>query len=222
MKKLTSRQQLFLDFLAKHYANHGYWPSIRDIQDHFQLKSTNGVLGHLRALERKKYISRVPGTARAYHLTKPGSAPVKSAPIHEPASIPFAMENMLEIPIYGSIAAGYPDGVESSGVVAKLQIDAETARVRRKDGIFALRVRGESMVNAGIFDGDTVILEQAQPRDGDIVAALIDGQTTLKRYIQKRNQTPFLKAENPSFPNIYPITELIIQGVARSIVRSLA
>ncbi|MDR2862766.1 MAG: transcriptional repressor LexA [Puniceicoccales bacterium] len=218
MKAPTARQRDILQFLGQHYTTHGYWPSIRDIQAHFQLGSTNGVMGHLHALERKGCIHRIAGTARAYRIETP-EGDIPAAPTPTSAS---PAENLLSIPVYGSIAAGYPDGLESSGIVARLQMDARTASVRHADKTFALRVRGESMINAGILDGDTVILEQGQPRDGDIVAALIDGQTTLKRFVKKQNTTPFLRAENPAFPDIHPVSELLIQGIARSIVRKLA
>jgi repressor LexA len=77
------------------------------------------------------------------------------------------------------------------------------------------------MVDVGIFDGDTVIIEQCPARDGDIVAALIDGETTLKRFINKPGRAPFLKAENRNFPELHPVAELVIQGVARAVVRNL-
>ena len=90
-----------------------------------------------------------------------------------------------------------------------------------KNKIFALRVRGESMVDVGIFDGDTVVIEQCPPNDGDIVAALIDGESTLKRFINKPGRAPYLKAENRNFPELYPVAELVVQGVARAVVRNL-
>ncbi len=217
MQALTPRQQLFLDFLRQHHAAHGYWPSIRDIQDHFGLRSTNGVSGHLRALERKGVIQRIPGAARAYRFTGENAAEISPAPEATPAE----WDNLIDLPVYGSIAAGFPEGTEPAGTVARVQLDAASARVRHPRGAFALRVRGESMIDAGIFDGDTVILEQGEPRDGDIVAALIDGQTTLKRFIKKKNKPAFLKAENPVFPDLLPLAELLIQGIARSVLRPL-
>lgn len=216
MQALTPRQQLFLDFLREHHTAHGYWPSIRDIQDHFGLKSTNGVSGHLRALERKGVIQRIPGAARAYRFTGE-NAEVSSSP----QATPSEWENLIDLPVYGSIAAGFPEGTEPEGAVTRVQLDATSARVRHPKGAFALRVRGESMIDAGIFDGDTVILEQGEPRDGDIVAALIDGQTTLKRFIKKKNKPAFLKAENPAFSDLLPLAELLVQGIARSILRPL-
>lgn len=206
MKELTIRQQEILAYLQKHFSENGYWPSIRDIQAEFGFKSTNAVMGHLKALEQKEVISRVPGQARAYHTCQA----IESFPTQ-----------ILNIPIYGSIAAGYPDRVESSNAIGNIQIDVSTSGVRNRSEAFALKVRGESMIDAGIHDGDIVIVEKGDPAHRDIVAALIDGETTLKRYIKEPGITPYLKAENGKFPDLMPLSELIIEGIARSIVRCL-
>jgi len=211
MKELTYRQQEVLGYIQLHMRENGTWPSFREIEEHFGFRSTNAVMGHLRALEKKGYISRVPGQARTFRI---------NFDLDED-SRPKEALNVIDIPIYGSIAAGYPDGVEPAGEIGRLQIDVETAGVRNARRSFALRVRGESMVDVGIFDGDTVIIEQSPPRDGDIVAALIDGETTLKRFINRPGRAPFLKAENRNFPDLHPVAELLIQGVARAVVRNL-
>lgn len=211
MKDLTVRQQEVLGYLQLHLREHGTWPSFREIEDHFGFRSTNAVMGHLRALEKKGYISRVPGQARTFRIN------LGLMDEH----VPEDSLEVVEIPIYGHIAAGYPDGVETGGEIGRLQIDVESAGIRRSRRSFALKVRGESMVDVGIFDGDTVVIEQSPPRDGDIVAALIDGETTLKRFINKPGKPPYLKAENRNFPELYPVAELVVQGVARAIVRSL-
>ncbi len=210
MESLTVRQQEILGFIRVSSQKNGYWPSIREIQQHFGFKSTNAVAGHLLALERKGAISRIPGHARAYRILG-----------NKKPTPPDDTLTVVDIPVYGNIVAGYPEGVESGHAIAQLQIDVESAGLARGRQNFALRVRGDSMVDAGIHDGDTVILEVRSPRSGDIVAALIDGETTLKRYVQRRGQPPFLKAENTAYPSIHPISELVIQGVATSIVRRL-
>jgi repressor LexA len=128
---------------------------------------------------------------------------------------------VIEIPIYGSIAAGYPDGVEQGDAVGRIQIDTQTLGLRQSRKAFALRVRGDSMVDAGIFDGDTVVLDPRPPRHNDIVAALIDGETTLKRFMSPPHCPPYLKAENVAYPELYPVDELIVQGVAQAVVRRL-
>jgi repressor LexA len=211
MKTLTIRQEEVLGYIQLHMRDYGTWPSFREIEDHFGFRSTNAVMGHLRALERKGFISRIPGQARTFKI---------NFALDDEARPAEALD-VVDIPIYGSIAAGYPDGVETGGEIGRLQIDIETAGIRRSRRSFALRVRGESMVDAGIFDGDTVIVEQCAARDGDIVAALIDGETTLKRFVHKAGATPYLKAENRRYPTLHPVAELVIQGVARSVVRTL-
>ena len=226
MKDMTDRQRAILDYIRRHFAENHYWPSIRDIQNAFGFKSTNAVTGHLRALERKGSIARVPGQARAYRLV----AADKAADVAAGRTLPFVPErvreveedNLLTIPIYGAIAAGYPDGVEPGEPIARLQIDPETAGVRRTAKLFALRVRGESMIEAGIHDGDTVILEKTEGRPGDIVAALIDGEVTLKRILLGKDRKAYLKAENPAFPDLKPMGSLAVQGVARTLVRRIA
>ncbi|MEM0965207.1 MAG: transcriptional repressor LexA [Verrucomicrobiota bacterium] len=211
MKELTFRQQQILNFIQERSADQGYWPSIREIQHEFGFKSTNAVVGHLRALEKKGYLERQPHQARAFRLRIPETTPGDQDNILD----------IVDIPVMGNIAAGYPDRVESGGQIDTLQVDAFTARQRRHRKTFAIRVRGESMINAGIEDGDTVVVEAREPQDGDVVAALIDGETTLKRFIRKSGHMPYLKAENPDYPELYPVDELIVQGVATSFVRRL-
>lgn len=210
MKDLTTRQHEILGFIQLHFRQENFWPSIREIQSHFGFRSTNAVMGHLRALERKGYISRVAGQARAFRVT-----------YDDGETKPEGAAEVVDIPIYGHIAAGYPDGVETGGEIGRLQIDVETSGVRRNRRAFALKVRGESMIDAGIFDGDIVIIEPGLPKNGDIVAALIDGETTLKRFMQKPGHPPYLKAENPDYPQLHPVAELVIQGTAKAVVRSL-
>lgn len=211
MKELTFRQQQVLTFIQERSSEQGYWPSIREIQEEFGFKSTNAVVGHLRALEKKDYLERRPHQARAFSL---------KTPAHESSKSDDHLD-VVDIPVMGNIAAGYPDRVESGGQIGTLQVDSFTARQRRQRRTFAIRVRGESMINAGIEDGDTVVVEDREPRDNDIVAALIDGETTLKRFILPKTGSPYLKAENPDYPELYPIDELRVQGVATSIVRRL-
>lgn len=213
MSDLTSRQAAVLQYLEDFSRTEGYWPSIRDIQQHFGFRSTNAVAGHLRALEAKNAIRRIPGQARTFRLHRTAHS--------EDDSIPAGTSEVVDIPVYGSIAAGYPDGVEQGDAIGRIQIGADTLGRGRSRRSFALKVRGESMIDAGIFEGDTVILDPRQPRNNDIVAALIDGETTLKRFIQTRNRLPFLKAENQAYPEMHPVGELIIQGVALAVVRRI-
>lgn len=209
MKGLTDRQKEILHFLQSYAQDHGTWPSIRNIQFYFQYKSTNAVMGHLRALEKKGILKRVPGQARTFEIahSKQWSPPENAIPLGN-------------VPVLGQIAAGYPDRVESTGVIDSMQVDTQTIGTTPERN-FALQVTGDSMIDAGIEDGDTVILELRTPRDGDIVAALIDEETTLKRYMHAGGKAPYLKAENPNYPNLTPASELIIQGVAKAVIKRL-
>ena len=134
-------------------------------------------MSHLRALERKGAIMRLPGKAGRWCFRRS-----------------CEREQIIDIPIYGEIAAGMAQDVEPEreGCVS---IDVATLGIPRSARTFALRVRGDSMIDAHICDGDMVVLEFREPRHGDVVAALIDGETTLKRYMVERSK-PFLRAEN--------------------------
>ena len=213
MKDLTTRQREILTFIEHYEWRNGFWPSIREIQEKFDFKSTNAVMGHLRALEKKDAIERIAGQARTFRIHRPDKAEI--------VEMPADATEVVDIPIMGDIAAGYPDRVEPSGEIGRLQVDIASAGFSKRHRNFALKVRGESMVDAEIYDGDMVVVEPRDPQDGDIVAALIDGETTLKRYIKKIGDPPYLKAENKFYPELYPINELTIQGVAKAVVRSL-
>lgn len=208
MKELTEKQIQILDYISNYELVKGYWPSIRDIQHKFNFKSTNAVTGHLKSLEKKGAIQRIPGQARTFKIQ------------HKESNNKNILDT-LEIPIYGSIAAGFPDRVEPSGIIDKLRIDAKTYSFSQERKSFALEVFGDSMIDAEIYEGDRIIIENIQPKDGDIVAALIDGEVTLKRLIKKPNEMPYLKAENKNYPALFPVNDLEIQGVAKAVVRQL-
>jgi repressor LexA len=200
--KLTERQQDLLDYLRQQQRQLGVMPSTRDIQRHFKFSSQTAAMSHLRALEKKGVIQRHPNKARAVVFPED-----------------LKREEIVDIPLYGSIAAGYAE-LQQQAPDGSISVDASTLGLGRGGKVFALKVRGESMIDAAICDGDIVILEARQPRPREIVAALIDGETTLKRYLIDGGQ-PFLRAENPSFPDLIPAQELIIQGVMRTLIRRM-
>lgn len=197
---LTRRQQQVLDFIREQQRMSGVVPSMREIKEHFGFASETAAVGHVQALERKGVLQRQPGKRRALvlHDARCGI-------------------RMLDIPIFGTIPAGLPldQQQENEGC---LSIDLDTIKLPRGSRVFALKVRGDSMINAGIFDGDIVVLEFREARNGDIVAALIDGETTLKRYVVQRGR-PFLKAENSRYKTLIPAQELVIQGVQVALFR---
>jgi repressor LexA len=124
---------------------------------------------------------------------------------------------LTPIPLLGEIVAGRPGAAEGR-TEAAIPVSFEALEIQRNARCFVLRVKGDSMVGAHIVDGDLVVLELRPPHDGAIVAALIDGEATLKRYFVRHGK-PFLKAENPRYPELVPAQELVIQGVLRAIVR---
>jgi repressor LexA len=123
-----------------------------------------------------------------------------------------------QVPLLGSIIAGRPE-LQDGRVEGCIDIDPTTLRLPKNTRTFALKVRGDSMRNAAILEGDIVIMEfRGEAKHGDIVAALIDGETTLKRYIVQGG-VPYLRASNPKYPDLIPANELVIQGVLIALLR---
>jgi repressor LexA len=196
---LTERQRDVLHFIQREQREKGVTPSTREIQSHFRFASQTSVMQYIAALEKKGSLQRHAGKARAL------ITPIQKVRIHD-------------VPIYGQIPAGMATLTEQD-VEGHVSLDHHSANVSKSHGTFALRVRGDSMIGAHILDGDIVILEQSKEvHNGDVVAALIDGETTLKRYLVDHGR-PYLKAENPRYPNLIPARELKIQGVMVSLVR---
>jgi len=196
---LTERQKNVLDFIQREQREKGVTPSTREIQSHFGFASQTSVMQYLAALERKGFLDRHPRKARAL-IT------------------PAMKVRITDIPIYGQIPAGMSALTEQT-IEGHVSLDARSANISRNHNTFALCVRGDSMIGANIVDGDIVILEESKEvHNGDIVAALIDGETTLKRYVVEHGR-PYLKAENPRYPNLIPARELKIQGVMVSLIR---
>ena len=196
---LTHRQKNVLDFIQSEQREKAITPSTREIQKHFRFASQTSVMQYIAALERKGFLSRHARKARAL-IT------------------PMQKVRIRDVPIYGEIPAGMSTLTEQT-IDGHVSLDARSANVSKNGRTFALRVRGDSMIGAHIVDGDIVILEDRKDvQNGDIVAALIDDETTLKRYVVERGR-PYLKAENPRYPNLSPARELKIQGVMVSLVR---
>ena len=196
---LTDRQKNILDFIQREQRERGITPSTREIQSHFGFASQTSVMQYIAALERKGFLERHAGKARAL-IT------------------PVQKVRITDVPIYGQIPAGMSALTEQT-IEGHVSLDSRSANVSKNRGTFALRVRGDSMIGAHIVDGDIVILEDSKEvHSGDIVVALIDGETTLKRYVVEHGR-PYLKAENPRYPKLTPAHELKIQGVMVSLVR---
>ena len=197
---LTPRQSEILSFIRDYADARGGTPSLREIMGQFGFTSPATVASHLEVLEKKGAIGRVAGRSRNIIL-----------PDRRDSSA------MREVPVFGMIPAGIPEGQEQEADRC-IMVDMQTLQIPRNARTFALEVRGDSMVEAGILDRDLVVMELAEPRHRDIVAALIDGDVTLKRYLVQRGKV-FLRAENPNYPDLIPAQELVIQGVFRALIR---
>jgi repressor LexA len=203
MSGLPKRQQQIFDYIQKCQQNDGFPPSVRDIADHFGFKSPATVTEHLQALRKKGVLTVQPGQARSLRVLSPFQS---------------LRKRIVDIPLFGFIPAGFADKreQEAKGCVS---VDIATLGIKPTARTFALEVRGDSMIGKYIVEGDIVVVEHGQtPRNGDVVAALIDGESTLKTYVADKTK-PCLKAENPRYPKLIPANELVIQGVMVALIR---
>jgi len=199
----TRKQQQILDFILKWQRTEGATPTFQEIADQFGFRSLNSVTEHLRLLRQKGALTQEPGRARSLRVTSP---------------LAKLRNRIVDIPLFGSIPAGLPQAREqdAEGCVS---VDVESIGYKPSRNAFALRVTGDSMIGRHILDGDFVVLEHGpEPRNGQIVAALIDGESTLKTFVVKGGK-PYLKAENPKYPDLIPAQELMIQGVFKALIR---
>ena len=225
----VDRRQRIVDFIARTVEERGYPPSVREIADAVGLASTSAVHHHLIALERDGLLERGGKHSRALRLTarpqpvpnEPARASRRGQPDESAKVTPFRMpveRETLTLPVMGEIAAGQPieayeDSAETLAVPASM--DA------REDS-YVLRVRGKSMIDALIDDGDFVIVQpQATARDGDIVVALLeDNGVTLKRFFREEDRIR-LQPANAEMEPIYA-SEVQIQGKVVGVIRRLA
>ncbi len=194
---LTDRQREALDFISRYISSHGFPPTLREIGEAMSIRSTNGVNDHLKALEKKGYLEREDLKSRALRPVGSGNTP---APGFGPMSIGGPSGHMVDVPLLGRVAAGQP-------ILAVEQAE-ETVRVDRfflgpsSREVFALRVKGDSMIEAGIFDGDFIFIRKQVTADrGDIVVAMIDGEATVK-YFHPDGETIRFKPANRQMQDI--------------------
>jgi len=204
MEKPTKKQREVLDFIRNAVDSGCPTPSVREMQDHFGLRSTRAVCDRLDALEKKGLIHRDTGKARSIRVT--GKSPEKRA--------------SSTIPMLGRIPAGV--AVDANQVTDRtIHVDVETLGFIPSAKTFALVVHGDSMKGRGVLDGDCVIVDgKREARNGDMVAALIDQECTLKTLVKDKTGT-FLKPENPAYGNLWPVNDLQIQGVVRTLIRTI-
>lgn len=181
---MTRVQERVCQFILDWKETNGYPPTVREIATGLKYKSPNNVRQHLRLIEQKGFLRTDPGKARGIEVM--------------PQFGRVSFENGIEVPIIGRVAAGLP-------IVAEENIEGTITLDRtlfKGDGLFSLRVRGESMRDIGVFDGDIAVVKQQRDAvNGDVVVAIVDGEATLKRFF-KKDDAVVLHAENPEFDDI--------------------
>ncbi|MBI4814646.1 MAG: transcriptional repressor LexA [Deltaproteobacteria bacterium] len=193
MHGLTDRQKEILEFISRRVQVQGYPPTIREIGEEMGIRSTNGVNDHLKALERKGFLMREGLKSRALRPLGAEVGNVVRAIIPESA-------NTIEVPVLGRVAAGAPILAEEN-IETTVRIDSFFLGAKPADKVFALRVTGESMIEAGIFDGDYIFVrKQLEARSGQIVVAMIDGEATVKRYEPKGDEIHFVPENSSMSP----------------------
>jgi repressor LexA len=182
MNRLTQRQAQIYSFLQEYQRREGVIPTLQEICKHFRFKSINAAREHLRLIERKGLLHRSHGRPRSIKLA---------------IRLPEISKDSVGVPLLGRIAAGQPS-LALEEVEDTLPLPRQLFRGKR---LFALRVRGDSMIGAGIFDGDVAVLDaEREVRDGEIAAVVFEGEATLKR-VFKTSKGLRLHAENPSIPD---------------------
>ncbi len=217
-KKLTARQQQIYDFICAEVSEKGYPPSVREIALGVGLSSPSTVHTHLQVLEDKGYIKRDLSKPRALEITGQVSAgaSVSSALGSDTQDDVEIEPGVVSLPVVGRVAAGQP-------ILAEQNIEGTIALPSSLVGdsaSFVLRVKGDSMIQAGIFDGDFVVVrEQSDATNGQIVVALIDDGATVKTFYREKDRIR-LQPENPTLEPIY-VKNPVILGRVVALVRSL-
>jgi repressor LexA len=197
MQGLTQRQQMVLDFIRQSIQDRGYPPTLREIGARMGIRSTNGVNDHLRALERKGYLTREDMKSRALRPTSLAAQALGGAGV---PTEPVANDvDFIEVPVLGRVAAGLPLLAEEQ-VIDTVHIDRTLVKGGRD--VFGLKVHGDSMIDAGILSGDYIFVKkQLTANRGDIVVALIGDEATVKYYFPERDHVRF----QPANKNMAPI-----------------
>ncbi|MCZ6662854.1 MAG: transcriptional repressor LexA [Actinobacteria bacterium] len=202
---LTERQQQVLDFIRETSTGRGYPPSVREIGEAVGLSSPSTVHSHLSTLVEKGYLKRDPSKPRAIVVVDPGTPATK-----------IQDDRIREIPVLGRIAAGTPIlAAEHVEEVLPLPVD-----LVGNDPVFLLEVKGDSMIGAGILEGDLVaIRSQKDANDGEIVAALIDGEDATIKRLRRRDGKVILESENPAYEPMVFTEGVEVVGKVVSVLR---
>lgn len=223
---LTQRQRDILDFISASIVERGFPPTLREIGEHFNIRSTNGVNDHLKALEKKGHLRREDLKSRAMRPVLPDGngevVPLRRSALGTGVMEVVSGDDTAEIPILGRVAAGQP--------ILAIEQATDTVRIDRvliggHREVFGLRIVGESMIEDGIFDGDYVFVNKTPAaRSGDIVVAMIEGEATVKRYYPEGDCIRFQPANSNMRPIIVHKTDfksVDIIGIVVGIYRKL-
>lgn len=198
---LTPHQRTVLNYIGEFQRKRGYSPSLADLALAFGVSSKNAVAKVVNVLVREG------------HLEKDPKGRIK---IMEAGEKEESVAQPMMLPLFGPISAGFAAPVEEQ---AEEMITLDTFLVGDRSSTFLLRVRGDSMIDAGIFEGDIVIVNRKRtPKLNDIVVGVLDGEYTLKRLRRDKGKY-YLQAENPSYPDMYALEELQVAGVVEGTVR---
>lgn len=217
-KELSQKQRQILDFIIQQQAQRGYPPSVREICEAANLSSTSTVHGHLERLERKGYIRRDPTKPRAIEILYHPEQEILPEDMSSPEFNEVPPAEVAQVPVIGRVTAGEPilavENIEDHFPLPLSVLGDEP----EKD--FMLRVRGESMINAGILDGDYILVhQQSSARNGEIVVALIDDSATVKRFFREKEFIR-LQPENDYMAPIY-VKEASVLGRVIGVYRRM-
>jgi repressor LexA len=203
MTELTKKQRRVYEFVRERLVAGQPAPTMREVAARFGWNSKRAAACHLEAIVRKGWLASERGKARSLRLMD---------------TLKASRQTVMEIPLFGAIPAGF--GTEREQETDEcVPVTIESIGFKPTRNTFALQVVGDSMIGRHICEGDIAVFEHGpDPRPGQIVAALIDRKNTLKTFLVK-NGKPFLKAENPKYPDLIPSEELVIQGVFRALIR---
>ena len=209
MKKLTEKQENILMYVNNYSNEQGYPPTIREIGECFNI-TAKGAYDHLKALEKKGYLKCHKNLSRAIEILRP---------IQQASPAPIKGRNIFRVPLLGNVAAGAPLVAEEN---IEEYINVPGTMVQQSsEGLFALRVTGDSMRDAGIIDGDTAIIKKRNTAEnGDIVVALLEDEATLKYFYRDGKTKIRLVPANPSYKPI-ETRKVIILGKLVGIYRSI-
>ncbi len=209
---LSKRQQEILEFMRSYWRAHQRAPTIREIQERFKISSTSVVSHHLQALDRKGYINRTPGVSRGIKLV-------------DSEYLRLAHDVTVQVPLCGYIVAGEPVAVPDVSTPPSRYLDLTREIVGDAEGLFALEVRGDSMIDALVNDGDIVLMKKVhEVNNGDMVAVWLkdEQETTLKKFYREGNQVR-LQPANPTMKPIYTkASNVDVQGKVVVIIRQVA